>query len=187
MKKILFLVLFLLSVPAYSQSNFFTNAKNITVEYKDAPIRVAIEQIMKQGAIKNYVISNDVEGFVSVKLEEQPFETALKIIMRANLVPLLYKIENDVLIIEKRKQIEQKAPILPDIEKEPENNTIFEVIPLTYIDPLDLQVVFGPILNIRQFTRMGFGNMNNGNMNNGNNNNNRNQNNTGGNNRRSRR
>lgn len=162
MKKILVFFILLLCVPAYSQTGFFNNAKNVSIEYVDAPIRTALEQLMKQGEIKNYLISNDVEGFINLKLSDQPFETALKIVMRANAVPLLYKIENNILIVEKRRQIDFNNLRQPDIKlPEPNNkNDMFEIISLKYIDPLDLQFAFGNILYIRQFTRM----MNNGMM-----------------------
>lgn len=156
MKKILTFFILLLCLPAYSQTGFFNSAKNVSIEYVDAPIRTALEQLMKQGEIKNYLISNDVEGFINLKLTDQPFETALKVVMRANAVPLLYKIENNILIVEKRKQVDFNNLRQPDIKlPEPQNqNNMYEVISLKYIDPLDLQFAFGNILYIRQFSRM---------------------------------
>ena len=167
--------LFLLScTSSFAQSNkFFDSTNNITVEFVDAPIRTALEQLLKQGNVKNFAISNDVEGFVSMKLQDQKLESALKILLRANKYPLLYKIENEVLIIERRREtifISDK----PDISTKEELNSTWQIIPLNFIDPLDLQIVFGPILNMRQFTRYGnfMGNqnfMNNQNNMNGNN------------------
>lgn len=186
--KILFLLsLFFLANPVLAQSNkFFDNTKNVTLDYIDTPIRTALEQLLKQGNVKNYYISNDVEGFVTLKLNDQTFENALKIVMRANNVPLLYKIENEILIIEKRKEsiIIQKQP---DVEIEKNDESAFEIIPLNFIDPLDLQSVFGQILYVRQFTRYSNFNNNNQNNNNQNNSNNNNQNRNNSNNRRNRR
>lgn len=175
-----FLLIFLCTV-SNAQNSFFTSAKNVTLDYNDAPIRTVLEQMLKQSEIKNYVISNDVEGVVTLKLNDYSFESALKIVMRANKVPLLYKIENNILLIERRRETILLDNPKPDVEIATNNNSTWEKIPLIYIDPLDLQVVFGPILNMSQFTRygtMGFGNfMNGGNMG-GNQNNNSNQNNS---------
>jgi len=188
MKYLITLMLLMSTLTAYAQSNkFFDNAKNVSIDYIDAPVRSVIEQMMKQGNVKNYLISNDVEGFVTLKLDDQKFETALKIMMRANKIPLLYKIENDVLIIEKRKEsiILNNTP--PEIKQESSENDSWEIIPLNFIDPLDLQIVFGNIINMRQFTRFNsFGNNMNSNNGGSNNQNNTNQNNRNRNSRRNR-
>lgn len=127
----------------------------------------------KQAGIKNYVIDNSVYGFVSLNLTDQPFETALKIIMRANSVPLLYRRENDVWIVEQRKITTIVSnPASQILEVSQQSSIMFEKIHLTYIDPFDLQLVLGQILNINQFQRFrgggmmggmgGFGNNSNG-------------------------
>lgn len=148
MKKILALLACLIaSCPVFAQSN-------ISLDLKDAPIRSTLEMVFKQGGIKNYVIDNSVSGFVTMNLTEQPFENALKLVMRANTIPLTYKKENDVWIVEQRKisQENNAAPELPSVVSN-QRNEIFEVIRLNHIDPLDLQIVFGPILNFNQFSR----------------------------------
>ena len=63
-------------------------AQNISVDLKDAPVRTTLEMMFKQAGIKNYVIENSVAGFVTMKLEDQPFENSLKLVMRAATVPL---------------------------------------------------------------------------------------------------
>lgn len=148
MKKVLALLACLIaSCPVFAQSN-------ISLDLKDAPIRSTLEMVFKQGGIKNYVIDNSVSGFVTMNLTDQPFENALKLVMRANTVPLIYKKENDVWIVEQRKisQETKPAPELPSFVSN-QRNEIFEVIRLNHIDPLDLQIIFGPILNFNQFSR----------------------------------
>ena len=152
MKKILALVAcFVACSPVFAQSN-------ITLDLKDAPIRSTIEMIFKQGGIKNYVIENSVSGFVTMNLTDQPFENALKLVMRANTLPLTYIKENDVWIV--RQRIVTAPPQTGGIDPLPEtpvNRNSFEKIHLKYIDPFDLQIVFGPILSISQFQRFGMG------------------------------
>jgi len=136
-------------------------AQNISVDLKDAPVRTTLEMMFKQAGIKNYVIENTVAGFVTMKLEDQPFENSLKLVMRAATIPLTYIKENDVWIVKQRiiTPIPQTAGPDP-IPENPKTNS-FQIIRLNHIDPFDLQSVLGQILFINQGTRFG-GNMNGG-------------------------
>ena len=125
---------------------------NITMELKDAPVRTSLEMIFKQAGIKSYVIENSVYGAISMNLTEQPFENALKLVMRASTVPLTYTKENDVYIVKARLFTEYKQPS-PEVTVEKPRGVMFEKIYLNHIDPFDLQSVFGNILFINQFTR----------------------------------
>lgn len=151
--------LIILALLSISSSSF---AQNISFDAKDAPVRTVLEQVFKQSK-KQYTIDNQVYGVITMNIQEQTFENTLKLIMRASSIPLTYTVENNVYLVKVRQITSQPSnpPIL--VEKvENKNNLIFERIPLTFIDPLDLQILFGPILNMRQFTRYGVGNMGNG-------------------------
>jgi hypothetical protein len=130
---------------------------NITMELKDAPVRTSLEMIFKQAGIKSYVIENSVYGAISMNLSEQPFENALKLVMRANTIPLTYTKENDVYIVKARRIVIEANPEptnYSDLIMERTRNSItWEKIHLNYIDPFDLQAVLGNILFINQFTR----------------------------------
>ena len=164
MKKILLVLLFGLffnmATTAYAQD---TNLAPITLELKDAPIRTSLEMLFNQAGVKNYVIDNNVAGFASMNIKELPFDVALKLIMRSAAEPLTYTKENGVYIVKVR--IISPAPTnpVPDINvAPPTSNVIWERIPLTFIDPVDLMSVLGPILNISQFSRYTGGGMGNG-------------------------
>jgi hypothetical protein len=129
-------------------------AQNISVDLKDAPVRTTLEMMFKQAGIKNYVIDNSVVGFITMTLEDQPFENSLKLVMRAATVPLTYTKENDVWIVKERVFTDYKQSA-PEITVEQPKGVMFERIPLTFIDPIDLMSAFGNILYIRQFGRMG--------------------------------
>ena len=135
---------------------------NITMELRDAPVRTSLEMIFKQAGIKSYVIDNSVYGVISMNLSDQPFENALKLVMRANTVPLTYTKENDVYIVKARVSTEYKQPT-PEITVEQPRGVMFEKIYLNHIDPFDLQAVLGNILFINQFSRY-TGGMNGNNM-----------------------
>jgi len=145
-------ILFAMSKMTFAQSD----NSNITLDLKDAPIRATLELAFKQAGINNYVIDNEVAGFITMTITDQPFENTLKLIMRAASTPLTYVKENDVYIVKLRKITEFKPTPLPDLTTvAPTNSVIFERIPLTYIDPMDLVSAFGNILYIGQFTRSG--------------------------------
>ena len=143
---------------------------NITMELKDAPVRTSLEMIFKQAGIKSYVIENSVYGVISMNLSDQPFENSLKLVMRANTVPLTYTKENDVYIVKARRIVIEANPEptnYSDLIAERSRNSInWEKILSNYIDPFDLQAVLGNILFINQFGRFtgngsgmgGFGN-----------------------------
>jgi hypothetical protein len=147
-------------------------AQNISVDLKDAPVRTTLEMMFKQAGIKNYVIDNSVAGFVTMKLEDQPFENSLKLVMRAATIPLSYTKENDVWIVKQRITTPTPQTSGPDLIPNLKNNTSWERIPLTFIDPVDLMSAFGNILLINQFSRFtggmngsGMGNFGGGNGN----------------------
>jgi len=123
------------------------------MELKDAPVRTSLEMIFKQAGIKSYVIDNSVYGVISMNLTDQPFENALKLVMRANTVPLTYTKENDVYIVKQRIVSETKPTPIPEISFTPKNSLTWEVIHFNHIDPFDLQAVLGNILFINQFSR----------------------------------
>jgi len=128
------------------------------MELKDAPVRTSLEMIFKQAGIKSYVIENSVYGVISMNLSDQPFENSLKLVMRANTVPLTYTRENDVYIVKVRVFTEYKQST-PEISLEKPKGIMFEKIYFNHIDPFDLQAIFGNILFINQFSRYtgGFG------------------------------
>ena len=150
MKKLFALLVLLVSCSiSFAQSN-------ITMELKDAPVRTSLEMIFKQAGIKSYVIEKSVSGVISMNLSEQPFENALKLVMRANTIPLTYTKENDVYIVKSRKIVIGPNPEptnYSDLIIETKTSRAWEKIHLNYIDPFDLQAVLGNILFINQFSR----------------------------------
>jgi hypothetical protein len=92
-----------------------------------------------------------------MNLSEQPFENALKLVMRANTIPLTYTKENDVYIVKSRKIVIGPNPEptnYSDLVMERTRNSItWEVIKFNHIDPFDLQSIFGNILFVNQFRR----------------------------------
>jgi hypothetical protein len=129
---------------------------NVTFDLQDAPIRSTLEAAFKQAGINNYIIDNNVVGFVTLKITEQPFENALKLIMRAASVPLTYTKENSVWIVKPRviNQNPQDTTSAPTgTEEIARPNAAYERINLTYLDPMDLSQILGGVINVSFFTR----------------------------------
>ena len=157
MKKFfMFLIVLSICSCSFAQSN-------ITMELKDAPVRTSLEMIFKQAGIKSYVIENSVYGVISMNLSDQPFENSLKLVMRANTVPLTYTKENDVYIVKQRVATPTPQNAIPELNSVKSNSLSWEIIRLNHIDPFDLQAVLGRILFINQFGRY-TGGMNGSNM-----------------------
>ena len=127
------------------------------MELKDAPVRTSLEMIFKQAGIKSYVIENSVSGLISMNLSDQPFENALKLVMRANTIPLTYTKENDIYIVKARRIVIEANPEPTNysdfIMERTRNSITWEVIRFNHIDPFDLQSIFGNILFVNQFRR----------------------------------
>jgi hypothetical protein len=127
------------------------------MELKDTPVRTSLEMIFKQAGIKSYVIENSVSGLISMNLSDQPFENALKLVMRANTIPLTFTKENDVYIVKARRIVIEANPEPTNysdlIMQRTRNSITWEVIRFNHIDPFDLQSIFGNILFVNQFRR----------------------------------
>jgi len=154
MKKIFgFLALLILCNSAFAQE------KNVSLDLKDAPVRTCLEMAFKQADINNFVIDNNVAGFVTMTITDQPFEVALKLIMRGASTPLTYTKENNVYIVKPRRIVIEANPdpnFYSDLLMETNRNSItWERISLTFIDPFDLMSAFGNIILISQFNRPG--------------------------------
>ena len=154
MKKIFgFFALLILCNSAFAQE------KNVSLDLKDAPVRTCLEMAFKQADINNFVIDNNVAGFVTMTITDQPFEVALKLIMRGASTSLTYTKENNVYIVKPRRIVIEANPdpnFYSDLLMETNRNSItWERIPLTFIDPFDLMSAFGNIILISQFNRPG--------------------------------
>ena len=139
----------------------------ITLDLQDAGIRGVLEAAFKQAGINNYLIDNNVVGFVTLKVTEQPFENALKLIMRAASVPLTYTKENGVWIVKPRTITppeQSQNQTQPDVNPTRPQQAAYERINLTYLDPMDLQMVLGGMTRIQFYTRFGGGGMGMGGM-----------------------
>jgi|GEM_PF-5058040 type II secretory pathway component GspD/PulD (secretin) len=122
----------------------------VSLILRDAPLRQALEQLFGMVSAQ-YSIAPEVSGFVTLRLTDQPFETALKLILRSSDTPLTYEVESGVYVVRVRPlapagiaKITNASP--PNAELIAEPTSRFEVINLLHVDPYDL----APLLNIIQ-------------------------------------
>lgn len=133
---------------------------SVTMKANDFDVKNVLTTIFLQAKVKNYSIANDVQGKVTFELTEQSLENTLKIICR--LLPMTYSKIDDTYIIEMRKiptTFQSLSPIIPEltvVETTTKKNT--ERITLMYLDPMDLNKIFGPFNYVQSFSR--FRNMN---------------------------
>jgi type II secretory pathway component GspD/PulD (secretin) len=116
----------------------------VTLDVKDAPLRQVLEQLFNTAKV-DYSIDNSVTGYVTLRVTEQPFDNALRLVLRSSPVPLSYTVDSGVYIVKPRPvetYTRQAAPQVTagDMSRKYQN---YEVIQLTYIDPADLAQVLG--------------------------------------------
>jgi hypothetical protein len=120
----------------------------ISLELRDAPLRQALEQLFDSAGLQ-YQIDNEVRGFTTLKIREQPLESALKLLLRSGTQPLTYKIENGVYQVSVRRV--SVTPPEPPAPTQPEGTLAkWEFISLTYVDPMALTPFIGPVLEWRR-------------------------------------
>lgn len=121
----------------------------VSLDVRDARLRDVLEMLFKQAKV-NYLIEPGVDGFVTMKVSDQPFEAALKLTLRSGSIPLVYSLENGVYIIRPRPV---EAPRLAAAAPPPYPETTlasnapkFEVIQLVHADPADLAQLLNIII-----------------------------------------
>jgi type II secretory pathway component GspD/PulD (secretin) len=130
----------------------------ITLDLRDAPVRQALEQLFNNAKV-DFSIANEVQGFVTLKITDQPFENALRLILRSSSIPLTFVRESGVYIVKPRiaETLDPNAGAPPPIT-DPNAGALpaasYDQIQLTYIDSADLSGTLG-ITFIRSFTRQG--------------------------------
>src|SRR6185436_12387754 len=73
-----------------------------SLELQDADVRDALKLLFESVGVTNYTIANDVQGRITVKLTNVPFETALRNVL--NQVDATWSIEAGIYQIKKREQ-----------------------------------------------------------------------------------
>ncbi len=122
----------------------------VNIHHKDSPLKEVVTQVLDSQKVQ-YQINTNLLGYVNVKFTNQSLDNSLKMLFRGT--NYSFKIENEVYIIEERKLPLNigPPPVLPVqvIEKK----VTYTVIPLTYLDPKDLEPLFGPFLYVKLFSR----------------------------------
>ncbi len=135
----------LLAQPA-AQAQRNPDDARITVDYRDADIRTALKQLFDTAGV-DYSLDPAVQGYITLKLTDQPFNIALRSILRSSQTPLTYSVENRIYTVRPRPITDPSAVTAPPPPTNPNENAReylkFEQIPLQYADPLDLASVLG--------------------------------------------
>lgn len=85
------------------------NPSLITIDLRNAPLRSALEQIFAT-ARQQYILDPQVDGLVTMKIENQPLPMAVSLLLRASGKPLTYRQAQGVYIVEPRWQPAPSPP-----------------------------------------------------------------------------
>lgn len=125
-----------------------TAPKPINIDLRDVPIRQALEQLFKAWGV-DYIIDQNVSGFVNLHLTDQPAENALRLLLRANSIPLVFSKEGNVYQVKLRPVATNTIAAVPPAPTETlstsNGSTILDVITLQHIDPMDLAGILGVV------------------------------------------
>jgi hypothetical protein len=112
----------------------------VTLDVRDARLRDVLEMLFKQAKV-DFLIEPGVDGYVTMKVADLPFEAALKLTLRSGSIPLVYTLENGVYIVRPRP-VEARTTLAPPPAYTEtnlaSNSPRFEVIQLLHADPADL-------------------------------------------------
>jgi type II secretory pathway component HofQ len=75
----------------------------ISLDFKETPIRPALETLFKTGGVKNYILDKSISGTVTLTAKDLPFQEALSLVLTQNSQALTMSYqsvgENEVLVI----------------------------------------------------------------------------------------
>jgi type II secretory pathway component GspD/PulD (secretin) len=120
----------------------------VSLDLRDVPVRTALQELF-QNAHVQYTIDPRVSGYVTLKIADQPFDNALRLLMRVSGVPLRYTVqEGGVYVVEPRPLPAPQTYGPPPVSQgtlaaEGPRQRQFATITLTYIDPFDLAQILG--------------------------------------------
>jgi len=103
-----------------------------SLELQDAEVRDALRLLFESVGVTNYTIAGDVQGRITVKLTNVPFETALRNVL--DQVGATWSIEAGIYQIKKRE--EPPAPSTgPTTTETPQSTTVTRKIQIQHADP----------------------------------------------------
>lgn len=118
----------------------------VTVEAKDADVRDVLTKLFKDADVKNFAIGNDVAGYITITLKNQPLEAALNLIARTA-SPRLTWSKTDGVYEVKRRAVRASGSDATVVLSEPQSaaessgERRVDVIHLMYADARDIVAV----------------------------------------------
>ena len=109
-----------------------------SLELQDADVRDALKLLFESVGVTNYTIANDVQGRITVKLTNIPFETALRNVL--NQVDATWSIEAGIYQIKKREK-PPEVPTGPTGGEAPPASKVLRKIQINRADPLLIAVL----------------------------------------------
>jgi hypothetical protein len=117
-----------------------------SLDLRDASLRDALKQFFDSAKV-DYAIDPTVNGFVTLKVTDQPFDTVLKLLLRSSSQPLTYAKDSGVYMVKPRimapPPVAETSLPVPEATNVASGGLKLETITLTYLDPFDLKDLMG--------------------------------------------
>ncbi len=124
----------------------------ISLDLRDAPVRSALEQLFTI-ARAQYTLDPGIQGFVTLRIQDQPFENAFRLLLRSANPPLTYTRENGVFIVRLRQNQQDQGAIQTPVDPTAgldagaqRATSVPSKIYLTYVGPEIVQQLGGSVI-----------------------------------------
>jgi len=129
----------------------------ITLDLRDAQVKDALTQLFNTAGV-DFTLDPNVQGYIpALKITDQPFETALRLVLRNASPPLTFTRENGIYIVRPRRAPDANAtagtepPLLNDPnDTAGGSKNVPEKIYLTYVGPEIAEALGGSVLRLSQ-------------------------------------
>ena len=87
--------------------------RNVTLNLRNAPVRTALLQLF-QKAHRDYALDSSIDGVVSMRVTNVPFDRALRLLANSSSTPLTYSIDSGVYFLKARttQAVRNNTPIV---------------------------------------------------------------------------
>jgi hypothetical protein len=155
-------VLGTVAAPAVAQDGGSTevNTKKVTLNLENANIQYALKMLFQMVNV-NYNIDTNVQGSVTISLNEVGFRIALEQILKSSQsqLPLTYRVEDGIYHVSVKQEVieEQPADTGNETETTPVKKARTQKIQINFADSMDIAMVFGGGAIQSNQMRMGMG------------------------------
>ena len=145
------------AAPLFAQQGGDPTQRRVTLKYEQADVRFVLKQLFESVGV-SYTLDPNVQGTVTVSLNDVPFTVALDNILRP--LNLTYRVENGVYFVTVRQP--EEAPLAPTVDTTAPDEGVRlnlpEKVQLSYANPyLIAALLGGSVVGYAQYELQGGG------------------------------